>query len=414
MINSFFGRKSSMRNIALLKNLTFQLLLVILGSLLLGQYLPIIYKSFFLAISQSLKEGLQFCLPIIIFVCLFSSLVSNQGRAFRFVSLLLLAVCLSNFLSILASYGIGVVGLSFVGLAPEQNTSNITVLEPLWGTHLPTLISNDIVLLLGLVLGLLFSFLPYQKPVELANKANHYVTLFLKKLFIPLLPLFALGFLLKMDHEGVLQRVIHSYGPIIILMISGLFLYLVLMFGIAANFRPRLWLSYMRNVLPAGILGFSTMSSLATMPVTIAVAEKNTGNSELSRAIIPATANTHMIGDSVAIPILAMAVLLTFGHSLPTFPQYFIFALLFMVAKFSVPGVPCGTIWILLPIFEKTFGFTTEMSAFMGSIFILFDSFITVGNVVGNSALVIILTRLMQWAPNRKPKEAVLVSDFDA
>lgn len=382
----------------LLKNLTFQLLAVILGSLLFGKYIPVEYKSFFLAISQSLKEGLLFCLPIIIFVCLFSSLISNQGRALRFVCYLLVTVCISNFLSIMASYGIGTMGLSFVNLAVSQNTSNLPELLPLWKFQLPVLIENINVkaLLLGLVLGLLFSFLPYQKPVDWARKGNHYVTLFLRKLFIPLLPIFALGFILKMDHEGILQRVLHSYGPIILLMVIGTFSYILLMFGVAAYFKPSVWLSYLKNIVPVGILGFSTMSSLATMPVTITAAEKNTGNPELARAIIPATVNVHMIGDSIAIPILAMAVLLTFGHSLPSFMQYLLFAQIFMVAKFAVPGVPCGTIWILLPVFEQTFGFTTEMSAFIGSIFILFDSFITVGNVLGNSAFVIILTKLLQ------------------
>ena len=73
-----------------------------------------------------------------------------------------------------------------------------------------------------------------------------------------------------------------------------------------------------------------------------------------------------------------------------------------MVAKFAVPGVPCGTICILLPIFEKYSGYTSEMSAFIGAIFILFDSFITTGNVLGNSAFVILLTKLLKCSPSGK------------
>lgn len=394
-------------------NLTLQLILIIVGSLLFGQYIPVFYKSFFLSISMGLKEVLIFCLPIIIFVCLFSSLLSNQGRAFRFVCVVFLVVCVSNYLSILASYGIGRAGLSFIKLSVEQNINTLPVLEPLWTFHLPSYIANEHALLLGLGLGLLFSFLPYKKPVEWAKKANHAVTVFLKKGFIPLLPLFAFGFIIKLDHEGVLNRVIHSYAPIVVLMVLGSFGYVLAMFGIAANFRPKPWFNYVKNVLPAGLLGFSTISSLATMPVTLNVAEKNTGQPELARAIIPATVNIHMIGDSISIPILAMAVLLTFGHPLPSFAQYLIFAQVFLIAKFAVPGVPCGTIWILLPIFEKYFGFTSEMSAFVGAVYILFDSFVTAANVSGNSALVIILARILKWSPSRmKSKEKALVGEI--
>lgn len=384
------------------KNLTFQLLLAIAGSILFGQYIPVFYKSFFLSISLSLKAGLIFFLPVIIFVCLFSSLVSNQGRALRFVTYLLVTVCLSNFISILASYGIAMMGLSFVNLTAEQSGSHLPELLPLWTVNLPAFIANEKALLLGLVFGLVFSFLPSHKPVEWAAKANHYVTLFLKKLFIPLLPIFALGFLLKMDHEGILQRVIKHYGPVIILMMLGTFSYVFLMFGLAANFKPKVWMEYIKNVIPVGILGFSTMSSLATMPVTMTAAEKNTGDPATARAIIPATVNVHLIGDSISIPILAMAVLLTFGHGLPSFSQYLVFAGFFLLAKFAVPGVPCGTIWIMLPIFEKYFGYTSEMSAFVGAIYILFDSFITSGNVLGNSAFAILLTKLLNWSPSGK------------
>jgi Na+/H+-dicarboxylate symporter len=86
------------------------------------------------------------------------------------------------------------------------------------------------------------------------------------------------------------------------------------------------------------------------------------------------------------------------------------FTLFFMIAKFYIPGVPSGTIIVMLPILEKYLGFTAEMSAFILAIYILFDPIATAGNVLGNSALVIMLTKTMKRLMKRsKPNKAIKI-----
>lgn len=380
-------------------NLSLQLLGVFCFAFFFGNDLPLAKKAIFYAGSLSFKELLIFFLPFIIFTCIFHSLVTNQGKAFRFVSVILIAVCLSNFISILASYGFGLITLPQIGGLSLQTQILTDSLVPAWSFSLPKLIPNEVALFAGLVLGLIFSFLPYKTPIIIGEKANKLVTFLLQKLIVPILPLFALGYILKIQHEGILNKIVESYGPIILLVVIVNIVYLLLMFFMAAQFNVKNFLNYLKNVIPVGILGFTTMSSMATMPATLNAAEKNTDNPELSRAIVPATVNIHMIGDSLVVPILAMAILLTFGQSLPTFSQYLIFTYFFMLIKFAVPGIPGGTMLVLLPTLEKCFGFTPEMSAFIAAIYILFDPIITAGNVLGNSALTISLTRILGVSP---------------
>ena len=61
-----------------------------------------------------------------------------------------------------------------------------------------------------------------------------------------------------------------------------------------------------RNILPAAMTGFSTMSSAAAMPFTIAGAKRNAHYKELAGSVIPATVNIHLVGDCFAIPILRL------------------------------------------------------------------------------------------------------------
>ncbi|MBL0941769.1 MAG: hypothetical protein IBJ00_03430 [Alphaproteobacteria bacterium] len=71
-------------------------------------------------------------------------------------------------------------------------------------------------------------------------------------------------------------------------------------------------------------MGFSTMSSMAALSLTLRASKLNTQNSLLTRAIIPTTVNIHLIGNNIF--IMAMMSLLTFGYNLPTFDHYFVFA----------------------------------------------------------------------------------------
>lgn len=388
-------------------NLALQLILLFAFAILFGNHLNPTLKSFLFAVSGTLKEILLFILPFIIFVCLFNSMVSNQSRALSFVVIVFLAVSFSNLLSILAAYGAGTLCLSNISfLSLSENKASLTALgslEPLWSIQLPSVLSNKEALISGLIMGILCSLFRSPFTKTLGHRANEWVTAFLGKVFVPFLPLFAFGFILKMEHDGILEHALKGYGPIVLIIFLVNLLYLALMFGVAAGFNPSAWFRYIKNVLPAGLLGFSTMSSLATMPVTLHAAEKNTENTELSRAIIPATVNIHMIGDSFAVPIIAMAILLTFGQSLPNFAQYLIFTQLFMMAKFAIPGVPSGSMLVMIPVLEGQLGFTPEMSAFMTAIYILFDPISTATNVLGNSALVIMLSKIIGIKTVNKP-----------
>ena len=141
-------------------------------------------------------------------------------------------------------------------------------------------------------------------------------------------------------------------------------------------------------------MGLSTMSSMAALPLTIHAAELNTKDPKLSRALIPATVNVHLIGDSLAVPILALSLLFAFGYGVPDFPQYLIFSLYFVLAKFAVAAVPAGGIIVVLPVLEKHLHMKPELSAIMTTSYIIFDAIITSANVYGNGAFAILFSKL--------------------
>jgi len=148
------------------------------------------------------------------------------------------------------------------------------------------------------------------------------------------------------------------------------------------------------------------MSSAATMPLTIAAAEKNTHRPDAARVIIPATLSIHLIGDALCLPILAMLVMVSFGHALPSMIEFMTFAAYMVLAKFAVAAVPGGGIIVMLPLLESYLTFTPEMSALILTLYMLFDPLITATNVSGNGAFAIFLSRFMPNSAARQAQKA--------
>lgn len=375
-------------------NLSVKLISIFVFALLFGSILPETVQSFCYAISLTLKSILLFVLPIVIFSCLFSCLLTFRGKkAIGFMVGLFLIVCVSNYVSTMIAYCISSLQLVALNLNPADNTLVVNELQPLWHFELPSWIPNDYALYLGFGFGAIFAFFPTPRILRYSAHARRAVTLFLEKGFIPVLPLFALGFILKMQYDGTLSKIIESYLLLLIIIVGIYTVYLLFLFGLASNFKLKRWLEYLKNIFPVALMGFSTMSSLATMPVTLNAAEKNTGAIDISRAVIPATVNIHMIGVSIAIPLMALTILLGYGQELPNFSTYCLFALNFVIAQLAVAAVPGGAILVMLPTLESQLGFTGEMSALITALYILFDPAVTISNVLGNSALVIFVSK---------------------
>lgn len=375
----------------------FKLICTLLGILIIiglwGDLLPTSIKSFLYAVSLTIKNLLIFFAPWIIFVFICGSLVALKKQAGKFIIHLIALVTISNFIAILVSY---VASINILPLLNFKITtmSNVPQLIPTWDYNFPNIISMKITFLGSIVVGLFLSFKPKPLINNFLQKLNQYVINFFRSYFIFILPIFVLGFLCKLEYEKVLAQLLASYGPIVVLIISVQAIYTVFMYLLAAEFNMQNFGRYLKNILPASITAFSTMSSVATMPLTMICTEKNLPDKKFTNIIIPATCNIHAIGGCIGFPILALATLYSFGMELPILKNFIVFAIYFVLAKFAVAGVPGGIIVIGGQLVEKYLGFTPEMLGIITTIYLLLDTFGTAVNVTCNGAFAIIFKKI--------------------
>ncbi|QQV74739.1 hypothetical protein H6P87_00277 [Rickettsia tillamookensis] len=361
------------------------LMAIIIAIILLNPLMSLEVKRLLYSISLSIKSIIGLFLPLIIFGLLFKSVVMLAKDATRIVFLILLLVCGSNFCSTFISHYVGIYIYQFdlSMISPIENDS----LKPLWLLNFPNIISNDKIVFSSIILGFISSKFCAEIAIGLAFKIEAFVAKILR-LFIYIIPLFIMGFIVKLQFDEVLGIIIKDYMFIFGTIAFAQFGYIFLAYFILSNCRVKEFIVSLSNMMPASISGFSAMSSVVSMPLSIIGAENNTNNKALARTVVPITVNIHLVGDCFAIPILAYAILKSYGLAEPTLFNYLIFAFYFVLAKFSVAAIPGGGIIVMLPILEQYLGFNTNMMSLITALYILFDPVITCANVLGNGAFV--------------------------
>jgi len=369
----------------------FVLLAVILSIFCFERFIPLELKSILYALSLSIKSVILFVLPIIIFSLLFCAALRLADRATKIIGLIIAGVCISNFIATFVSHYVGqwVYRFDLSLFVPTESIS----LKPYWLFELPRFIANDKAMFAGLILGIISSLVRFQYAHVLAKKMEKVVSIILNTI-IYMIPFFVAGFVIKLQYDGVMATIIKDYALIFVVIACAQFFYITCMYLLANRFNISKVIESIKNMLPAALTGFSTMSSAAAMPFTIIGSEKNCEDKNIARAVIPATVNIHLMGDCFAIPIFAYAVLKNFGVAEPSLLSFVIFACYFVFAKFSVAAIPGGGILVMLPILESHLGFNGQMMSLITALYILFDPVITCANVLGNGEFAMIIDRL--------------------
>jgi Na+/H+-dicarboxylate symporter len=414
-------------------NILLQVFVTLVGGALAAHVIPIYASSFFYSISCSIKDILTCVLPFIVFSYLAYSVISYDEKAPKVIIGIFIGVIASILLATLYSYGVGCLILPGMVTHPIVKDLPGEVVEKMWDLPLSGM-STDKAMLVAFSFAMWFNALNSSYISRLRNShfrkmegqncgsacksmlslgvfaTNEHLARVkncvrkmkdmsewgLLKLFVPVIPLYVLGFIMKFSMETSAGFIIKDFGPIFAFNFGCILLFVAFSFVVAANFNMKTALVYAKNMLPATITGFCTMSSVATLPITIQSEEKNIPHAtEFARLIIPTTVNVHAIGDVINVSLSGLALLLLTSHGLPPLPVYACFAIFTCIAQFSCVSVPGGGIIVMGGILQKYLGLDVDSVVLLTSIYFLLEPFLTSMNVAYNGAFTIILNRIL-------------------
>ena len=178
----------------------------------------------------------------------------------------------------------------------------------------------------------------------------------------------------------------------------GLFFHVILIYGGLIKLVLRLpVIRFFRGIFDAQAVAFSTSSSSATLPVTIANARRNLGVKKgVAASVLPLGATINMDGTALYLGILALFSAQAFGIDL-TLANYVMIAVTAAVVSIGAAGIPSASLFLLATVLS-TFGASPEQIALVVGFILPVDRIMdmarTVVNVTGDAA---VATTVAKW-----------------
>ncbi|HHG86138.1 MAG TPA: cation:dicarboxylase symporter family transporter [Bacteroidetes bacterium] len=142
-------------------------------------------------------------------------------------------------------------------------------------------------------------------------------------------------------------------------------------------------LKYMKAIKEALLLGFSTSSSSATLPISLNVAQKNLNvSNDVSSFVLPLGATINMDGTALYQGVAAIFIAQVYGIDL-SFTAQIVMVLTATLASVGAAGVP-GAGMITLAVVLSTAGIPVEGIALIFGLDRLLDMFRTMINITGD------------------------------
>ena len=351
----------------------------------------------FITFNSIFSNFLGLFIPIII-LGLIAPGIFELGKGAGKLLLITAAIAyLSTILSGLFSYGTcrltypSLLGGSIASLGGIDMAAND--LKPFFTIEMPPLMSVTTSLVLAFVIGLSLIAIKgnYFRGVML--ELRELVFLVIKKVIIPLLPIFIFGIFLEMGAEGNVGPVLGMFLKIILIIFVMHVTVLVLQFCIAGAIAGKNPFKALVTMLPAYVTALGTQSSAATIPVTRAQTLKNGVDPDVADFVVPLCATIHMSCSILKIVACAYAISLSMGLDI-SFGTYAGFVLMLGITMIAAPGVPGGAIMAALGLLASMLGFDTNMQGLMIALYIAMDSFGTAGNVTGDGAIALIINKI--------------------
>lgn len=191
---------------------------------------------------------------------------------------------------------------------------------------------------------------------------------------------------LVVDFSGDIDLFV-ALGLYSLTVVIGLFLLILFFYPSLISLLTKItYFEFLRGILPAQLVAFSTSSSAATLPVTKEQVENELGVSQkISGFVLPIGVTINMDGTSCYQAIAAVFIAQVFGIPLDVGDQLTII-IMAVLASIGAPGIPSGSIVMLVAVLSAV-GLPAAGLALILGIDRPLDMLRTVVNITGDSTV---------------------------
>ncbi|MCC3144117.1 dicarboxylate/amino acid:cation symporter [Halanaerobium sp. Z-7514] len=385
--------------------LVLRLLIGIISGIIIGLFFPEGISRILYTFTIIFGEFLNYIVPLVILAFIIPGIADLGEKAGRLLGTTVLTAYVSTITAGTIAYLISVRIVPAIVEASEIADPEAGGLEPFLRLEISPVIGVMSALVTAFVFGLGINYLlrnnGEKSLYNIANEFRDIIVLVIEYVIIPFLPLHIAGVFADMAFSGNAFETLAVFSQVFAIILIMHIGYLLIQFFFAGSIAGKNPLKSLKNMIPAYTTAIGTMSSAATIPVTLKSARKNNITEEIVDFVIPLGATVHLAGSTISLVVCAVAVAAIMGLPLD-FALFFQFIALLGVTMVAAPGVPGGAVMAALGLLTSILGFGEGATALMIGLYLAQDSFGTACNVTGDGAIAIFIDAIKSKLPAPK------------
>ena len=376
-------------------NLIGKILAGIAIGILLGLYAPEDFVYIAIAAKSFIEQFIFFIVPLIILLFITSGIANLHGESTRILSTTVILAYVSTILAAFLACNVAIKMIPFlisgdtVELSRDESTGSIIPLE------IKPIMDVISALVLAFIMGIGIKYTRATTLKKIADEGLNIIQLLISNIIIPILPFYIAGVFLEIAWQGEVFTTLGHFALVLMMAVALHWIWLFVLYTAAGYYTSRNATEALKTMLPAYVTALGTMSSAATIPVTLKQTRANGVSENVADFTIPLCATIHLCGSAITITVCSVAVLAILNSGdVPSIFSMIPFILLLGVIMVAAPGVPGGAVMAALGLLETTLGFNGNALAIMIALYVAQDSFGTACNVAGDGAIAIIVDKI--------------------
>ncbi len=373
--------------------LILKLIAGILGGILLGLFAPDVLIRALLTFKELFGQLLFFTIPLLILFYITAGIAGLPKASGHLLGRTIGTAYASTILAGIMAFLIAAVVIPLLatagGTPPAEEGS---ALEPFLRMDIPPVLSIMSALATAFIFGLGIAATNATTLKSVFEEGRDVIEKLLITVIIPLLPFYIAGVFAELAAAGTVFETLKTFGIVLLLSVALHWVWIGVLYTLAGMKSGRSPLSLIKNMLPAYVTALGTMSSAATIPVTLRCARNNNVREDIASFTIPLCATVHLAGSTITIVSCAVAVMvLSDGLAMPSLLTMLPFIFMLGLVMLAAPGVPGGAVMAAVGLLGSMLGFDETAIALMIALYMAQDSFGTACNVTGDGGIAVLV-----------------------
>lgn len=380
-------------------NLILKLIAGIVAGILVGLYVPLTGVELLYTVKEIIGQLLTFTIPLIILFFIASGIAGlpkgsshllGKTVGFAYGSTIIAGTLAFMLVSAIIPLFDG--GLTF-------NAEVATPLSNLINLKIPPLMDVMTALVSAFIFGIGISQLQLETLKKVSDQGRDIIDALLAKVIIPALPFYIAGVFAEMTVAGTVFDTLQTFGVVLVAALVMHWLWLSVLYISTGVLLKRNPIELIKNMLPAYFTALGTMSSAATIPISLRASKANDVQEDVANFSVPLCATIHLSGSTITIVTCAMAVMfLSPSMDVPSLVDMLPFIMMLGVVMIAAPGAPGGAVMSALGLLTSMLGFNDSAVALMIALYLAQDSFGTACNVTGDGVIALWVDRFSKKA----------------